>query len=358
MKKNPCNVVTSWPLKSGIGSGVAVVAEAVHRLLKEEGYEAELISPDFRSEGYFASSLKRVMFNRSINAEIALSGRRCVAFDIDGFSFPHQVRFASINGGTLRDIVRFETGVVRRVLETLALLEKKACERAEVVFAPSLYAREKICSMYGIDPEKVKLMHNGIFFDEFRSSIERAAIKKERPPTVVSVARLYKRKGIDALIDIWPEVLSRFPTAMLRIAGGGLEYEALQKLIKEKHLADSVILEGEVQDKEKLASLYANCDVFCLPSLHETFGIVYLEAMAAEKPVVALNCTAVPEVVRDGTDGFLVEPGDMKSLTERIILLLGDRDLSMKMGLAGMERVKRNFDWRDVVKPLTGWLES
>jgi len=358
MKKLACNIVTSWPLRSGIGSGVAVVVESIHKELTKEGYDAELISPDFKSEGYFTSSLKRVLFNRSINADIALSGRKTVAFDIDGFSFPHQARFASINGGTLSDIVRFESGVVRRVLETLALLEKKACEKAEIVFAPSVYSQKKICALYGIDEKKVKLMHNGIFFGEFRERITNSTLIEDRPPTVLTVARLYKRKGIDSLINVWPQVLSRFPDAVLRIVGDGLEFDNLDRQVQRMKLEDSVILEGEIRDAEKIASMYANCDIFCLPSLHETFGIVYLEAMAAGKPVVALNSTAVPEVIRDGMDGFLIEPGDGKSLAEKIILLLDDTDLSRKMGMEGMERVKRQFDWHDVIKPLIVWLES
>ncbi len=258
----------------------------------------------------------------------------------------------------MADIVRFETGVTRKAVQVMALLEKRAAQKADNVFVPSDYAAKTLHRYYGIPSRKISIMHNGIFFDEWTAAVDAAPLEKKRPPTALAVARLYRRKGIDDLIRAWPEVLARVNGARLRIAGGGLEYENLKKLADELGLSGSVHFTGDVRGRDEMAGLYANCDVFCLPSRHETFGLVYLEAMAAGKPVVALNTTAVPEVVRDGVDGLLVNEGDAGKLAEGITFLLENPTERARMGQSGKERVKTHFSWTKVIAPLIEWMEE
>jgi glycosyltransferase involved in cell wall biosynthesis len=269
---------------------------------------------------------------------------------------PKGVRYASVIGGILGDIVRFESGLTAAALRLLAMLEKRACRNAEIVFAPSEYTREKIVSLYGVDVGKVNVLHNGIFFDEWAGMVQNSEVESRRPLTVLCVARLYRRKGIDKLISAWPEVVSKNPKALLRIVGEGLESENLKQIAGKTACPESVIFEGDVRNREEMARFYANSDLFCLPSLHETFGLVYLEAMAAGKPVIALNTTAVPEVVRDGIDGILIEPDDTDALAGAIVRLLGDAETRKRMGSEGRARVRENFDWYTVIKPLKEWI--
>jgi len=362
VKAASINLVTSWPSESGVGSGVAVVAQNICSALSEAGWNVARLSPSFSSEGYITSSLRRLGFN--ILLRHGRAGRRSlkngpvVAFDFDGFYFPRNMRFASVNGGLLGDIVRFEKGAVRQTLKLLARLDKMACRKAEVVFTPSAYCKERLDELYGIKPEKVRLMPNGIYFASWVKKVETAVPEPRTGQVVLAVARLYRRKGLSRLIKVWPEIIRSKPGAVLNIIGDGLEMENLQNLARELELRDSVNFIGDVRSGKILAGYYAACDVFCLPSLHETFGLVFLEAMAAGKPVVALNCTAVPEVVRNGLDGILAPPGDDKALFSAVVSLLENESLRREMGERGKRRVRENFDWSKVIRPLVEWLEK
>jgi glycosyltransferase involved in cell wall biosynthesis len=92
-------------------------------------------------------------------------------------------------------------------------------------------------------------------------------------------------------------------------------------------------------NRERLAEEYVNATVFCLPSVQEGFGIVFLEAMAAELPVVACRIAAVPEVVQDGVTGLLVPPRDPAALAGEIERLIADPELARRLGRDGRRRV-------------------
>lgn len=354
-----CRLVTSWPLDSGIGSGVAAVAVGLQRALEEKGWGTEHLFPQYSSGGYLSTSLKRILFNLRLGTDSRLTGKLpVISFDFDGFALNSSIGFASINGGLLGDIVRFESGLIRQAVRFMAMLEKTAARKAGRIFVPSEYSKKTICTLYSVPEAKVEVMYNGIFYDEWTESVGRAKQVPGRPPTVLSVARLYKRKGLDRLIALWPGVLASNPGAKLVIVGGGLEFDNLVSMTKRLGVEESVSFEGDVRSPERMAAFYANCDLFCLPSLHETFGLVFIEAMAAKKPVVALKTTAVPEVVRDGTDGFLVEPENTSDLVIRINSLLKNVELRERMGAEGSARVKNRYDWPKVVKPLIEWMEQ
>jgi len=349
------NLFTSWSLDSGVGSGVATVVKDINATLQKESFTTNLLSSSHKSSSYFGSSFGRVLYNL-FESNASLGKTPTIAFDFDGFFFGKDVRFASINGGVLGDIVGFESGSTKMILKLLAGFEKRACQKAEVVFTPSMYSARKISSLYSIPMEKIKIMHNGIFFDEWVDEINSAKKDEQRALTVLAVARLYKRKGLDRLINSWVDVVKEYPKAVLSIVGTGLEEENLKKLSAMLSLQGSVKFEGEILNRSRLARCYRNCDIFALPSRHETFGIVYLEAMSAGKPVVALNSTALPEVVRNGIDGILVDEDDEDALSKAIVSLLGDKAKRKSMGENGRVRVKDNFDWSKVIIPLLNWI--
>ncbi|MFQ5431394.1 MAG: glycosyltransferase family 4 protein [Nitrospinota bacterium] len=359
MSTRNSRIISSWPLDSGAGSGVARVASGLGRALEANGWDSELVSSDFSGEGYFSTTVKRILFNLNLRGESRLhDGRPVIAFDFDGFLLPKTVRFAQINGGILSDIVQFETGLVGQAVRLMARLEKLASMKADRIFTPSNYAAQKIRDLYDVPPEKISVMHNGIFFQEWRNRLAAVPRKQGRSPTVLSVARFYKRKGIDLLLKSWPIVLAKLPDARLSIVGDGLERENLKRLAEKLGINGSIDWKGTVLSDEEMASHYADCDVFCLPSRHESFGLVFIEAMASEKPVVAVNSTAVPEVVRDGIDGILAEPEDVNGIAAGIMTLLENSALRTKMGAEGAQRVRENFDFSRVITPLLDWMEE
>lgn len=171
--------------------------------------------------------------------------------------------------------------------------------------------------------------------------------------TVLYVGRLEKRKGIQELFTAIPTVLQQLPQSRFVIVGAdnsvadgfqarhGTPYpEYFQRMYP--HLADRVQFTGGVSDAE-LQAYYQTCDLFVAPSLYESFGIIYLEAMNYAKPVIGCRAGGIPEVVAEGETGLLAEPGDANSLAVAIVTLLQAPAQLRAMGLAGRQRLLQKF---------------
>ena len=156
-------------------------------------------------------------------------------------------------------------------------------------------------------------------------------------PVVLSVARMYPRKRLADLLHAAAILRARVDGIQVRIVGRGPEWDALTRLHAELGLGDAVALLGDLT-RERLAEEYVNASVFCLPSVQEGFGIVFLEAMAAELPVVACRIAAVPEVVLHDTTGLLVAPRDPGALAATIERLIGEPALAKRLGQEGRRR--------------------
>jgi phosphatidylinositol alpha-1,6-mannosyltransferase len=170
-------------------------------------------------------------------------------------------------------------------------------------------------------------------------------------PAVLCVSRLVARKGQDVLIRGFGTVRSLVPDAVLVIAGGGPEAGRLRTLALDEP-AGSVVFAGEVPDGD-LPGLYAACDVFAMPCRSrwaglevEGFGIVFLEAAAAGRPVVAGRSGGAAEAVLDGKTGLVVEGREPKSVALAVAKLLRHPELARHMGQAGRARVEAEFTWR------------
>jgi glycosyltransferase involved in cell wall biosynthesis len=100
--------------------------------------------------------------------------------------------------------------------------------------------------------------------------------------------------------------------------------------------------------EEQYIELYSNCAVFACPSVYEPFGIINLEAMACERPVVASSVGGIPEVVVPGKTGLLVPPADPRALADALNCILRDRAMARAMGLAGRRRVEEHFSWTSI----------
>jgi phosphatidyl-myo-inositol dimannoside synthase len=156
---------------------------------------------------------------------------------------------------------------------------------------------------------------------------------------VLAVARMYPRKHLHELVEAAVLLRARIPTVAVRIVGKGPEYERLRALVQRLRLAGTVDLLGDVS-ASRLAVEYVSAHCFCLPTVQEGFGIVFVEAMAAGLPVVGCRAAAVPEVVQHGRTGLLVAPGRVDELAEALAQVLDDPEMRRTMGEAGMERVE------------------
>ncbi len=166
-------------------------------------------------------------------------------------------------------------------------------------------------------------------------------------PVIACAARLIRGKRQDEVIRALPEVCREFPYVRLLIIGAldpptmGTSFsEELKTLAADLGVSANVMFLGERSD---MPAMMAACDVFALPSHEEPFGLVFAEAMAMKKPVVALDNGGTPEVVEHGRSGLLCAPNDRPALAANLRLLLRDPALRTRMGEYGRQRVEARF---------------
>jgi len=173
---------------------------------------------------------------------------------------------------------------------------------------------------------------------------------------ILTVGRLIERKGHDIVIRAMARLASEFPAARYVVVGDGPRGPYLRDLVASVALQDRVVFVGEVR-KEDLPLYYQAADVFAMVSRArerqgdvEGFGLVYLEAGACAKPVVAGRSGGVPDAVVDGVTGLLVSPESVEEVADALARLLRDRELAAKLGQAGRQRVEREMNWENTVR--------
>lgn len=169
---------------------------------------------------------------------------------------------------------------------------------------------------------------------------------------ILSVGRLIDWKGTIFLIKAMPMVLEKYPDSKLIISGTGPELDVLKHQANELGLNTRVEFLGVVPSFD-LLSYYKSADVFVLPSIYhkgktEGLGVVLLEAMAAGCPVIGSSVGGIPDIIIDGTNGFLVPEKNPIAIAEKIIQLLSDTVLTDQFRKAGKETVQSRFSW-DVI---------
>lgn len=180
---------------------------------------------------------------------------------------------------------------------------------------------------------------------------------RQRPPAgkvvVGTASRLSPEKGLRYLVDAFAILRQRFGDRVaFRIAGDGPERAKLEAQVERLGLQGQVEMAGWVEH-EALPEFLAELDVFVLPSTWEGFGVAAAEASAMEIPVVATNVFGIPDVVRDGVTGLLVEPKDAAALARAAGRLIEDAGLRRSLGKAGREYVGRHYDWRQNVRQMS-----
>lgn len=151
---------------------------------------------------------------------------------------------------------------------------------------------------------------------------------------ILSVSRLHAQKGLRYLIEAMGRIVKEHPDAFLVIAGDGEERERLEKIVKEKSLESDVMCTGFIDDREKQA-LTKSCNIFCMPSVEEAFGIALFDPMHYSKPIVATNVGGIPELL--GGSNILVRKEDSAALSKAIIKLLSS---ATRAGQNGHEQLK------------------
>lgn len=234
-------------------------------------------------------------------------------------------------------------------------MERELIARATHVLPNTRATLENTVKTYGIEiePARTTIVPYGIVpaADDAVRAFDPA--RAEDDLTVLFVGRLEKRKGITDLFAAIPRVLSAVPRARFVIAGadnsrhdGFAERTGLTYPAYFAHTfaacAERVSFTGAVSDDD-LQRLYQSCDLFVAPSLYESFGLVYLEAMNFGKPVIGCRAGGIPEVVDDGVTGLLVEPEAPARLAEAIVSLLSSPAHLRDYGQAGRAQVLEKY---------------
>ncbi|MBK8276993.1 MAG: glycosyltransferase [Nitrospira sp.] len=222
----------------------------------------------------------------------------------------------------------------------------KFVARQSALVAVSDNVRSFVSGNVGLSPDRIRMIYNGIDPRAHQpDDAVRLRIRAElslSPSTLVigTVGNLYPIKGQSFLIRAMPTIVRSCPTAVLLVAGRGELREALQAE------ADALGVSAHVRFlgyRDDVPTLLQGFDVFVLPSLSEGLPFSALEAMATGKPVVATRVGGTPEVIVDGTTGYLVPPEDSHELAEKILALLCDTSRARLFGQEGIRRVEKAF---------------
>jgi glycosyltransferase involved in cell wall biosynthesis len=191
---------------------------------------------------------------------------------------------------------------------------------------------------YGVECERIR---------ERALAARRREILQERP-YVLTVAKLYERKGLDILLEAVSRIKHQLEGHRFLIVGDGPEESKLKHLAAGLGLDQHVTLFGEVSSRE-IPVLFQHCEFFVLPSRSEPFGIVLLEAMTLGKAIVATRVGGIPEFIKDGDTGLLVESGNSQALSEGILRLLRDHELRARLGKKGLQSVETRYDYHKLI---------
>ena len=250
-------------------------------------------------------------------------------------------------------------------------IERTAYQNADGVVAVSAAMKHDVQSIYNVAPDKVRVIHNGIDLQQYRprpdpSVLERFGIRPD-VPFVLFVGRITRQKGIIHLVNA---IRHLRPGVQVVLCAGAPDTPEIAREMTQavaQARTDSphaIVWIEEMLPREKVVTLYTHAAIFVCPSVYEPFGIINLEAMACETPVVASAVGGIPEVVDHGETGLLVPPEAIsptevepkhpeqfsRDLAAAVNVLLDDPDLRETMGKKARMRVEREFSWTSIAR--------
>jgi len=289
-------------------------------------------------------TLDRWLYNAGVALRPPVGADLVYGVDLDGFLWARRRKLPFVVSlkGVIADELKNERGWVRVLLSVQARWERRNARRADLVLVPTRYSEGVARRLYDLEPSKLAVLPEPIDLDGWTARFVAAQARPRTGATVLCVARMYPRKRIVDLLEAAALLRGQVPALVVRIVGKGPEWETVRRRHQALDLGETVTLLGDVSPGQ-LAEEYVSADLFCLPSVQESFGIVFLE---------------------DGVTGVLVPPRDPAALANALEALLGDPARAHTMGAAGrravaaygVERVAGRF--LDAVRLVVGGMRS
>ncbi len=234
-----------------------------------------------------------------------------------------------------------------RGYELSGWMEEFGLKNSDGIIAVSGGMKEDIRRVYGIPENRIYVVHNGIDLEKYGRNEDPEYLRGlgVEEGYVLFVGRLSRQKGIDVLLD----AADRINGKVLLITGKEDTKEYLREISEKVRRKKNVIWIHRFFTEEEIVKIYSHASVFVCPSIYEPFGIINLEAMACEVPVVASDVGGIREIVVDGKTGFLIPPGDADALADKVNILLEDDNLRRSMGIEGRKRAME-FSWENIAK--------
>lgn len=246
-------------------------------------------------------------------------------------------------------------------------IERTAILDADAVIAVSSGTKDDILRAYPVDPERIHVIYNGIDLQQYRLTAETSALTAHGVdpaiPYVLFVGRITRQKGVTHLVD----AIRYLPPGIQIVLCAGapdtpeISAELQRKVEEARAFNPRVIWIEKMLAKNEAIQFYSHATVFCCPSVYEPFGIINLEAMACEAPVVASAVGGIKEVVVDSETGYLVPfdqdpvtsfPRDpekfSRDLAAKLGELLADPEKCRRFGKAGRKRAEEKFSWTSI----------
>lgn len=215
--------------------------------------------------------------------------------------------------------------------------EKMIYDHADGIFTRSSNISQSLVSQYGVPETKVKCIYAGA---NTPLPVIDPEGKDYSAKHILFVGLDWERKGGPDLLKAFERIHKRYPDAALTVVGSRLKADP-----------PGVVSTGPIP-VEELSRYYRQATIFCMPSFNEPFGVVFVEAMAHALPLVATRIGAIPDMVVEGKNGYLVEPGDVDSLVGALDELLDDEKKRVQFGRQSWLASRERYNWQAVGKLL------
>ena len=313
-------------LKDFEKSGVKVVCLNMHNKRDIRGF--------FKLYHFFKSNKIDIVHTHLLEADLLGRFAAILANVPVIISTDHRVDDWRMNSKRLKTKIRF-------------ILNRIACNHSKGIIAVADNIKNHLIKNEKINPVKIYVIKNGIEIQECNGS----SIRKKKGDTIVlgNIGRLSKEKGHEYLLKAFKQAKTKCSNIKLLVAGDGPLRLSLEKFAHDLDISADVTFLGVLDD---IPAFLNKIDIFVLSSLQEGLPIALLEAMAAEKPIIATTVGGIPEVVENGLDGILVDAANVHELKHAIISVIQNEDKRGEMGQNAQKKVEEYFDLDNTVDEL------